>query len=157
MTVVGAGTRIASGGALHAALILLMPFRVSSDVSPVLAFTALSGMYVGFLAVTTLPGMLAFLLENRGEAGTESLSSAWAKLTPSAVAGLLYFLLPASLMLTEEFLFATFAFSAFFLFFGALLHRVCLEVSFSPAARPVLRSVALLVPVLLVLARAWPL
>jgi hypothetical protein len=141
---------------MHAFVILLMPFRVSDHIAPAHAFLVLTGVYVTLLAVTTLPGILAFHLENRRASGRGSPALRATKAIPSAITALFYFSLPASLMLTEGPDLFVVAVSLFLGLAGYLLHRTCLSLAFSPGGGRVVRALALTAPLLLILARAWP-
>ncbi|WP_150254179.1 hypothetical protein [Nocardiopsis deserti] len=171
-TVAEAVSRIASGGGIHAFLILLMPFSLADGVTPGSVLTMFTAAYAVLLTVTTLPGLIAFLLERRRASGRRHESERRCacehrrasargaptlratKAAPSAVAALLYACLPASLILTEgpdAFIIAT---SLFVGLFGYLVHRACLAVAFSSAPGAVVRAVALIAPLLLILGLA---
>ncbi|WP_435109664.1 hypothetical protein [Nocardiopsis synnemataformans] len=153
MTVSEAVLRIASGGGIHAFLILLMPFSIADGVTPGFVLTVLPAAYAVFLTVTTLPGLIAFFLERR-RAGGKAPTLRATKAVPSAVAALLYGFLPASLMITEGPDALIIASSLFIALFGYLIHRACLAVTFSFAAGAVVRTVALIAPLLLILGLA---
>ncbi|MFC9087964.1 hypothetical protein [Nocardiopsis dassonvillei] len=141
--------RIASGGGIHAFLILLMPFSISDHLTFGFALTVLTAAYAVLLAVTTLPGLIAFLLERR-RAGRRAPTLRATKAAPSAVAALLYACLPASLIITEGPDPEIIAISLAAALFGYLVHRACLAVAFSSAAGAVVRTVALIAPLLLI-------
>ncbi|WP_047867522.1 hypothetical protein [Nocardiopsis sp. RV163] len=172
MTAPEAAFRVASGGGIHAFLILLAPFSIAEGVTSGFFLAVLTTAYAVLLTVTTLPGLIAFLLE-RGRAsgrrresehgracehghapdrGAPTLRAT--KAAPSAVAALLYAVFPASMMITEGPDALTIAFSLFIGLFGYLVHRACLAVAFSFAAGAVVRVAALLAPPLLILGMA---
>lgn len=172
MTTSEAVSRTASGGGIHAFLILLMPFSISDGVTSGFALTVLPAAYAVFLTVTTFPGLIAFLLERRRASGRRHESERRCayghrrtsgprapalratKAAPSAVAALLYALFPASMTVTEGPDALVIAFSLFIALFGYLVHRACLAVTFSSAAGAVVRAVALTAPLLLILGLA---
>ncbi|XKK39724.1 hypothetical protein HFP72_02265 [Nocardiopsis sp. ARC36] len=97
MTVVGIGGRVLGGGGLHACLLLLFPWSISSDVRPSTAFTVLLASYVVLLLITTLPSLVAFAVEVRRRVprgGSREFRAT--KATSASVAGLFYFALPFS-------------------------------------------------------------
>lgn len=171
-TAAEAVSRIASGGGIHAFLILLMPFSIADGVTPGFFLTVLTAAYAVLLTVTTLPGLIAFLLERRRASGSRHKSERRCacehghasdrrtptlratKAAPSAVAALLYACLPASMMITEGPDAFIIAISLFIGLFGYLVHRACLAVTFSSAAGAVVRVVALIAPPLLILGLA---
>ncbi|PDP89399.1 hypothetical protein CQJ94_01475 [Glycomyces fuscus] len=153
MSALEAALRTASGGGIHAFLILLMPFSIADGVTSGSLLTVFTAAYAVLLTVTTLPGLIAFLLERR-RAGRRAPTLRATKAAPSAAVALLYAFLPASLMVTEgpdAFVIAT---SLFIGLFGYLVHRACLAVTFSSAAGAVVRVVALIAPPLLILGLA---
>ncbi len=171
-TAAEAVSRIASGGGIHAFLLLLMPFSLADGVTPGFLLTVFTAAYAVLLTVTTLPGLIAFLLEHRrasrsrhkserrcacehGRASDRRAPTLRAtKAAPSAVAALLYACLPASLIITEGPDPDIIAVSLVAALFGYLVHRACLAVTFSSAAGAVLRVVALIAPLLLILGLA---
>ncbi len=155
VTAFEAALRIAFGGGIHAFLILLMPFSISDDVAPESVLAVLTAAYAVLLTVTTLPGLSAFLLERGRASGRRAPTLRATKAASSAVAALLYALLPASLMITEGPDAQIIAISLFAAVFGYLVHRACLAVTFSHAAGAVVRAAALAAPLLLILGIAW--
>ncbi|APC35930.1 hypothetical protein A9R04_15095 [Nocardiopsis dassonvillei] len=153
-TAAEAVSRIASGGGIHAFLILLMPFSLADGVTPGSVLTVLTMAYAVLLTVTTLPGLIAFLLERRRASDRRAPTLRATKAAPSAVAALLYACLPASLILTEGPDPEIIAISLAAALFGYLVHRACLAVTFSSAAGAVVRVVALIAPLLLILGLA---
>ncbi|WP_285761488.1 hypothetical protein [Nocardiopsis ansamitocini] len=153
MAVVGSGIRIASGGGLHASIVLMTPFSISSSVPSGRAFITLFSMYIVLLVITTLPGMLAFRIENRSSTDASAPSLKAAKRTSSAIVGLSYFILPATLMITEGFQFEIASFSVFFFLLGFSLHRAFLAITFSKYMWSIFSPIALLLPVALILVR----
>jgi hypothetical protein len=153
-TVAEAVSRIASGGGIHAFLILLMPFSVSDHLTFGFVLIVLTSVYAVLLTVTTLPGLIAFLLERRRASARGAPTLRATKAAPSAVAALLYACLPASLILTEGPDPEVIAISLVAALFGYLVHRACLAVTFSSAAGAVVRAVALIAPLPLILGLA---
>ncbi|MCP3012692.1 hypothetical protein NGM33_05060 [Nocardiopsis dassonvillei] len=153
-TAAEASFRIASGGAIHAFLVLLMPFSVSDHLTFGFVLIVLTSVYAVLLTITTLPGLIAFLLERRRASARGAPTLRATKAAPSAVAALLYACLPASLILTEGLDAFVIATSLFIGLFGYLVHRACLAVTFSSAAGAVVRAVALIAPLLLILGLA---
>ncbi|MFD3684818.1 hypothetical protein ACFWTE_08390 [Nocardiopsis sp. NPDC058631] len=156
MTVTEAGSRVASGGGIHASLLLLLPWSISSDVRPAVAFAVLLVSYVALLAITTLPSLAAFLWEKRRSSTKASPHFEATKTTSAAVAGFFYFALPISLVFTEDStaLVAAISMAAFAM--GFLVHRMCLYVSFSGVPVRVFCPIVLSIPVLGLLIITWP-
>ncbi|WP_433701167.1 hypothetical protein [Nocardiopsis sp. CA-288880] len=158
MTVVGTGARVLGGGGLHACLLLLFPWSISSDVRPTMAFAALSAAYGALLLMTTLPSLVAFAIEVRRRIPRGGSRECRATRAISAsVAGLFYFALPFSLVFTEGFTALNAAVSVMGFAVGFLLHRMFLRLSFEGSSRTALFPLlALAAPFPLLLLRAWP-
>jgi hypothetical protein len=158
MTVVGIGGRVLGGGGLHACLLLLFPWSISSDVHPPMAFAALSAAYGVLLLITTLPSLVAFAVEVRRRVprgGSREFGAT--KAASASVAGFFYFALPFSLVFTEGFTALNLALSVMGFAVGFLLHRMFLRLSFEGSSRTAFFPLlAMAAPFPLLLMRAWP-
>ncbi|MFJ9552301.1 hypothetical protein ACIRPH_00700 [Nocardiopsis sp. NPDC101807] len=158
MIVVAAGGRVLCGGGLHACLLLLFPWSISSDIRPAMAFAILSAVYGALLLITTLPSLVAFAIEVRRRVprgGSRKFGATRA--TSASVAGLFYFALPFSLVSIEGFTALNVTVSLVGFAVGFLLHRMFLWLSFEGSSRTAFFPLlALAAPFPLLLLRTWP-
>lgn len=101
MTAVETVLRYAAGGGLHASLILLLPFEVSSATPPPTAFLFFVIAFLYILVVTAICGILSYRIFGGDRLREDPRAKLKAIGLTSAVSGFHYALLPASLVLTE--------------------------------------------------------
>lgn len=101
MTAAETVLRYAAGGGIHASLILLLPFEISSTNSPFIIFLFFVIVFLYILTVTAVCGLLSYRIFGEDRLHGDSRAKLKANGLMSAVSGFHYALLPASLVLTE--------------------------------------------------------